>query len=208
MTIFPLLEIDTSAKLTTESFEHLLRRIGWKYSCDPRQVQRPFEDTFDLLGIRLTAKVADGVVTLPNKASRLYKMKDAFIRFGLRGQWNLREVQSLQGQVNFALGFASGRALKMLQRALGSFIREPEVRTADDLRALCEFWHQASRGLQAASLRMSRARATCLDLHRCCVREGSRFLRCGSCRSLYFEPTGGRRHDSSFSGGFLETGQS
>ena len=31
-------------------------------------------------------------------------MKDAFIRFGLSGQWNLREVQSLQGQVNFRLG--------------------------------------------------------------------------------------------------------
>ena len=136
---FPLLEIDTSAKLTTESFEHLLRRIGWKYSCDPDKY-KGFEDTFDLLGIRLTAKdIADGVVTLQNKASGLDKMKDAFIRFGLSGQWNLREVQSLQGQVNFALGFASGRALKMLQRALGSFIREPEVRTAADLRALCEF---------------------------------------------------------------------
>ncbi|OLP75775.1 hypothetical protein AK812_SmicGene44377 [Symbiodinium microadriaticum] len=136
---FPLLEKDTSAKLTTESFEHLLRRIGWKYSCDPDKY-KGFEDTFDPLGIRLTAKdIADGVVTLQNKASRLDKMKDAFIRFGLSGQWNLREVQSLQGQVNFALGFASGRALKMLQRALGSFIREPEVRTAADLRALCEF---------------------------------------------------------------------
>ena len=136
---FPLLEIDTSAKLTTESFEHLLRRIGWKYFCDPDKY-KGFDDTFDLLGIRLTAKdIADGVVTLQNKASRLDKMKDAFIRFGLSGQWNLREVQSLQGQVNFALGFASGRALKMLQRALGSFIREPEVRTAADLRALCEF---------------------------------------------------------------------
>ena len=130
---FPLLEVESSARFTSESFEHLPRKIGWRYSTDPDKAL-PFDGTFDLLGIRLTASdIADGVVTLQNKASRLEKMKDAFIRLGLSGKWSVREMQSLQGQVNFALGFASGRSLKMLQRALCSFIRNPEARTAADL---------------------------------------------------------------------------
>ncbi|CAE7270056.1 SLC24A2 [Symbiodinium sp. CCMP2592] len=136
---FPLLEIQSSAKLVSESFEHLLRKIGWRYSNDPAKTS-PFNESFDLLGIRLNAgDISNGVVVLQNKASRLEKMKDTFIRMALNGEWDLRQIQSLQGQVNFALGFASGRALKMLQRALGSFIRNPEDRSASDFRTLCEF---------------------------------------------------------------------
>ncbi|CAE7492473.1 unnamed protein product [Symbiodinium sp. CCMP2592] len=136
---FPLLEIQSSAKLVSESFEHLLRKIGWRYSNDPAKTS-PFNESFDLLGIRLNAgDISNGVVVLQNKASRLEKMKDTFIRMALKGEWDLRQIQSLQGQVNFALGFASGRAFKMLQRALGSFIRNPEDRSASDFQTLCEF---------------------------------------------------------------------
>ncbi|CAE7805718.1 unnamed protein product [Symbiodinium sp. CCMP2592] len=136
---FPLLEIQSSAKLVSESFEHLLRKIGWRYSNDPAKTS-PFNESFDLLGIRLNAgDISNGVVVLQNKASRLEKMKDTFIRMALNGEWDLRQIQSLQGQVNFALGFASGRAMKMLQRALGSFIRNPEDRSASEFRTLCEF---------------------------------------------------------------------
>ncbi|CAE7214548.1 unnamed protein product [Symbiodinium sp. CCMP2456] len=136
---FPLLEIQSGAKLASESFEHLLRKIGWKYSTDPDK-SHGFEETFDLLGVRLTTRdIANGVVSLQNRTSRVEKMKDAFVRLGLSGKWTIREIQSLQGQVNFALGFASGRALKLLQRALGSFIRDPGARAAEDLRALCSF---------------------------------------------------------------------
>ncbi|CAE7385689.1 unnamed protein product [Symbiodinium sp. CCMP2592] len=136
---FPLLEIQSSAKLVSESFEHLLRKIGWRYSNDPAKTS-PFSESFDLLGIRLNAgDISNGVVVLQNKASRLEKMKDTFIRMALNGEWNMRQLQSLQGQVNFALGSTSGRALKMLQRALGSFIRNPEDRSSSDFQALCEF---------------------------------------------------------------------
>ena len=136
---FPLLEVDTSAKLSSESFEHMLRKLGWKYSTEPEK-SLPFEETFDLLGIRLNAGgIADGVVSLHNKPSRLDRMKDALLRMSLSGKWDIHSIQSLQGQVNFAVGFASGRGLKLLQRALGSFLRDPGMRTVSDLRSLCSF---------------------------------------------------------------------
>ena len=131
--------MDASAKLSSESFEHMLRKLGWKYSTEPEK-SLPFEETFDLLGIRLNAGgIADGVVSLHNKPSRLDRMKDALLQMSLSGKWDIHSIQSLQGQVNFAVGFASGRGLKLLQRALGSFLRDPGMRTASDLRSLCDY---------------------------------------------------------------------
>ena len=51
------------------SFEGLLKALGWNFTDDPSKV-KPFEDTFDVLGVRLkVGQLASGIFTLGTSQS-------------------------------------------------------------------------------------------------------------------------------------------
>ena len=64
--------------------------------------------------------IADGVVSLHNKPSRLDRMKDALLQMSLSGKWDIHSIQSLQGQVNFAVD-CFGKRSKVAAKSLGKF---------------------------------------------------------------------------------------
>ena len=136
---FPMLEPGVSSGLASESFEGLLSELGWRYAKDDDKAA-PFAEDFDLLGVRMSVgNLLGGVVRLENKSSCLEKLKDSFLRMGLSGKTSLYELQSLQGQVNFATSFASGKSLKMLQRALSNLISRHDSIDPGELAELCQW---------------------------------------------------------------------
>ena len=136
---YPIMEPAPSAGMASLSFEALLDELGWRYSDDTDKAL-PFSEDFDLLGVRMSLGcVMTGVVKLQNKPSRLEKRKDAFVKIGLKGEVSLHELQSLQGQVNFAVGFAAGRGLKLLQRAISNMISRYDSILPSELLELSEW---------------------------------------------------------------------
>ena len=56
---FPLLEPAGMCALASQSFEGLLRALGWRFSDDP-QKSHPFAHEFDVLGVRLNMANLNG----------------------------------------------------------------------------------------------------------------------------------------------------
>ena len=132
-----MLEPGVTSGLASSSFEFLLDSLGWQFSRDSDKAA-PFSESFDLLGVRMhVGSLMGGIISLENKPSRLEKMKDSFLKLGLMGRATLHDLQSLQGQVNFAVGFAAGKNLKMVQRAISNFIRRHEDVESQELAELC-----------------------------------------------------------------------
>eukprot|EP00439_Symbiodinium_sp_Y106_P020071 s4821_g2.t1 len=104
------------------SVEGLLSALGWKYAQGSDKAI-PFADSFDLLGVRLEVDALSlGRVSLENKPGRVSKLLETAAAIKLRGTLTKREAQTLQGQLNFMVGFTTGRTLKVACRAIANLL--------------------------------------------------------------------------------------
>ena len=119
---FPFLEPSLTARMASLSVEGLLSALGWKYAQGSDKAI-PFADSFDLLGVRLEVDALSlGRVSLENKPGRVTKLLDAAASIKLRGTLTKSEAQTLQGQLNFMVGFTTGRTLKVACRAIANLL--------------------------------------------------------------------------------------
>ena len=85
--------------------------------------QFPSQIPSDLLGVRLEVDALSlGRVSLENKPGRVTKLLDAAASIKLRGTLSKCEAQTLQGQLNFMVGFTTGRTLKVACRAIANLL--------------------------------------------------------------------------------------
>ena len=127
---YPMVEPLLSSNLASMSIENLLTSLGWKYASDAEK-GKPFQGEFDLLGMQLNVRgLLQGLIVLQNKPSRVAKLQDSFSRILREGRLEKHEAQTLRGQLNFMLGFAQGRSMKMVCRALANFVAKPTSNTA------------------------------------------------------------------------------
>ena len=119
---FPLLEPSLTSRMASLSVEGLLSALGWKYA-QGSDKGIPFADSFDLLGVRLEVDaLLLGRMSLENKPGRVAKLLNTAASIKERGTLSKSEAQTLQGQLNFMVGFTTGRTLKVACRALSNFL--------------------------------------------------------------------------------------
>ncbi|CAE7035336.1 gpt [Symbiodinium sp. CCMP2592] len=133
---FPLIEPSLTAKLCTISIEALLDCLGWRYSRDVEK-DKPFSNKFNLLGIQLSLESLHvGRIALENKPSGVAKLLRVAQQMCVSGEISRADAKSLQGQLNFMVGFAPGRSLKLVCRALSNFVYANRTWTQDEVKAL------------------------------------------------------------------------
>ncbi|CAE6911825.1 gpt [Symbiodinium sp. CCMP2592] len=133
---FPLVEPALTARLCTVSIESLLDTLGWRYSRDSEK-DRPFASQFNLLGVQLSLDSLHlGSIALENKPSRVAKLLLVAQQMCASGELPRAEAMSLQGQLNFMVGFASGRSLKLVCRALSNLVYSNRAWTRDEVKQL------------------------------------------------------------------------
>ncbi|CAE7311794.1 gpt [Symbiodinium sp. CCMP2592] len=133
---FPLIEPALTARLCSVSIEALLDTLGWRYSRDSDK-DKPFASQFNLLGVQLSLDSLHlGSIALENKPSRVAKLLLVAQQMCASGELSRAEAMSLQGQLNFMVGFASGRSLKLVCRALSNLVYSNRAWTRDEIRQL------------------------------------------------------------------------
>ncbi|CAE7475744.1 NAGLU [Symbiodinium sp. CCMP2592] len=133
---FPLTEPALTARLCTVSIEALLDSLGWRYSRDSEK-DKPFASQFNLLGVQLSLDSLHlGSIALENKPSRVAKLLLVAQQMCASGELSRAEAMSLQGQLNFMVGFASGRSLKLVCRALSNLVYSNRAWTRDEVKQL------------------------------------------------------------------------
>ena len=119
---FPLLEPSLTSRMASLSVEGLLSALGWKYA-QGSDKGIPFADSFDLLGVRLEVDaLLLGRISLENKPGRVTKLLGTAASIKDRGTLSKSEAQTLQGQLNFMVGFTTGRTLKVACRAIANVL--------------------------------------------------------------------------------------
>ncbi|CAE7297403.1 unnamed protein product [Symbiodinium sp. CCMP2592] len=122
--------------LCTVSIEALLDSLGWRYSRDSEK-DKPFASQFNLLGVQLSLDSLHlGSIALENKPSRVAKLLLVAQQMCASGKLSRAEAMSLQGQLNFMVGFASGRSLKLVCRALSNLVYSNRAWTRDEVKQL------------------------------------------------------------------------
>ncbi|CAE7837068.1 gpt [Symbiodinium sp. CCMP2592] len=133
---FPLIEPALTARLCSVSIEALLDTLGWRYSRDSDK-DKPFASQFNLLGVQLSLDSLHlGSIALENKPSRVAKLLLVAQQMCASGELSRAEAMSLQGQLNFMVGFASGRSLKLVCRALSNLVYSNRAWTRDEVKQL------------------------------------------------------------------------
>ena len=136
---FPLLEPAPTARMGSLAIECLLDALGWSYAVGDDK-GRPFEETFDLLGMRLSVGgLLAGQVALANKPSRVEKIRAQASGMASSGCVTRREAASLHGQLNFMVGFAAGRAMKIACRALANICYMNRSPSVEEVKSLGRF---------------------------------------------------------------------
>ena len=149
---FPLLEPQPLCALATESFEGLLKALGWKFSDDPNKTH-PFETEFDVLGIRLSiASLHGGPFDMQNKPSRVEKIQKLLEDTAALDRVDKRHAQVVHGNLNFALSFFLGKSLLVAARAFAHLTTESHKASPEQVRQLCAWTHALVGTLQPKTL--------------------------------------------------------
>ena len=110
-----MIEPEVSASVAVQSVQHLLRCLGWQYSCDPEK-DKPFDAVFDVLGVRVNvAQLYRGSFTMANKDGRIVEAKGLVMNMIKAGT---KHPQVVHGLSNFMSGLVLGQSLKVLRRAI------------------------------------------------------------------------------------------
>ncbi len=118
----PMVEPEVSASLAAQSVHHLLKCLGWQYSCDADK-DKPFGPIFDVLGVRVNvAWLHFGSFSMANKDSRIEKVKGLVSSIVLARKIERKQAQIIHGLLNFMSSFVIGQSLKILCRAFATAI--------------------------------------------------------------------------------------
>ena len=136
---FPIIEPESMCALATQSFEGLLKALGWRYADDPKKCH-PFEETFDVLGARIdVGGLHGGSLIIQNKPGRLAKIDALLEEAQKEDQISRRQAQVIHGNLNFALSFVLGYTLKVVARAFAALSTESCKPRKGQVASLCKW---------------------------------------------------------------------
>ena len=136
---FPLLEPVPTCTLASQSFEGLLKALGWRYTDDPSKCH-PFEEVFDVLGARLEVRSLNGdSVVIQNKPGRLDKIDAMLQEVQQDDRVSKRQAQVIHGNLNFAMSFVLGHTLKVVARAFAALSTESCKPQPGQVTDLCKW---------------------------------------------------------------------
>ena len=115
---FPLLSPAASSDNADAIVSAFLDELGWLHAKTGVK-GKPFAEEFDVLGMSLQlSSFGEGKVVLANKQGRIERIIDRMQEIAARGEIRRHEAQVLQGLLQYASGFYSGRALKHASHVL------------------------------------------------------------------------------------------
>ena len=136
---YPLIEPEISARMATLSIESLLDALGWRYATGDSKAA-PFASVFDLLGVRVSLScLGSGSFEVSTKPARLERIKSLLEMVAASGTCSRSTARSLHGLLNFLVGAAMGRRLKLASRAFANLGVRGEDVPASSVRQLCKW---------------------------------------------------------------------
>ena len=136
---YPILEPAALCVIASQSFEGLLKALGWRYTDDPKKCH-PFDGTFDVLEARLDVEdLNGGSLVVQNKPGRLEKIDELIQEVQSAGSISKRQAQVIHGNLNFAMGFVLGHTTRVVARAFAALSTDRCRPKPGQLQDLCKW---------------------------------------------------------------------
>ena len=136
---FPTLERDAGCRVLTLAFSAVLDMLGWAHAKEGDKALN-FAEAFDLLGVTFDlSRVPSGVLQVSNKSSRISKICTLLDSIATSEDITAAKASEIQGLLNFAVGFFTGKSLKHLVAAFMPFADQPTAVRSGELKDLCEY---------------------------------------------------------------------
>ena len=136
---FPTLERAPGCRVLSLAFSAVLDMLGWAHAKEGDKALN-FAGAFDLLGVNFNlAWTPKGILQVTNKATRIEKLCALLDRIKSDGEITAAQASELQGLLNFAIGFFSGKALKHLVAAFMPYADRVSHSKSVELQDLCAY---------------------------------------------------------------------
>jgi len=101
-----------AAENTTQVVRGFFQLLGWRHAVTGKKA-KPFSPTFAALGVEYNLTgIHDSFFTVGNKPERLARMERMTQQVAQEGHVSSAAAASIHGLLNFASGFALGKALQ------------------------------------------------------------------------------------------------
>ena len=136
---FPTVERSQGCKVLSLAFSAILDMLGWQHAKEGGKALN-FSEAFDLLGVTFDlTQVPKGILKITNKVSRISKLCGMLDSIASAGELSSSRASELQGLLNFAVGFVSGKSLKHLVAAFMPHADKPAKMVSEQLGHLCSY---------------------------------------------------------------------
>ena len=136
---YPVVETAAGCKVLSSAISAVFDILGWTYAKEGDKAF-PFAVEFDVLGVTFNlGGISGGALVISNKHSRIEKLLKMIDDISKRGFINYAQACELQGLLNFAVGYFSGRSLKHLVSAFVPLTGERFASSRSTLTTLCAY---------------------------------------------------------------------
>ena len=136
---FPTLERAPGCRVLSLAFSAVLDMLGWGHAKEGDKALN-FAGAFDLLGVNFNlAWTPKGILQVTNKTTRIEKLCALLDKVKSEGEITAAQASELQGLLNFAIGFFSGKALKHLVAAFMPHADRVSLSKSGELQDLCAY---------------------------------------------------------------------
>ena len=144
---FPTIERANGCRVLTLAVSALFDMLGWQHA-KVGDKALDFAEAFDVLGVNFNlTQLPQGILTVVNKTSRIDKLCAMLDQVAEEGSLSMAKASEIQGLLNFAVGYFSGRALKHL---ISAFLPFADQRRRATQKALCDLCAYAKTMLLSA----------------------------------------------------------
>eukprot|EP00435_Cladocopium_sp_Y103_P027136 s1919_g6.t1 len=145
---FPTIERSEGCRVLSLAFSAVLDMLGWVHAKEGDKALN-FAEAFDLLGVTfdLTA-IPRGLLVVSNKLSRVEKLCHLLDQIAADGTVSVTRASEIQGLLNFAVGYYTGKSLKHLVSAFMPFADKAHPARQSDLSDLCNYAKHMLRTLK------------------------------------------------------------
>ena len=136
---FSTLERAPGCRVLSLAFSAVLDMLGWGHAKEGDKALN-FAGAFDLLGVNFNlALTPKGILQVTNKTTRIEKLCALLDKVKSEGEITAAQASELQGLLNFAIGFFSGKALKHLAAAFMPYADRVSLSKSGELQDLCAY---------------------------------------------------------------------
>ena len=136
---FPTVERSQGCKVLSLAFSAILDMLGWHHAKEGDKALN-FAEAFDLLGVTFDlTQVPKGLLKITNKVSRIEKLFRMLDGIAVDGELSSSRASEVQGLLNFAVGFFSGKSLKYLVASFMPYADKPAKTVSEQLGHLCSY---------------------------------------------------------------------